>query len=79
MSYHPPGPVGVLKNRYSCRLQGQIQLEKKEDMKSRGLASPDLGDCLAMSFGVKVMARPKPKAELIYAFPGSHSTNWMRN
>lgn len=32
----------------------QIQLERKEDMKKRGLASPDLGDCLAMTFGVKL-------------------------
>ena len=30
--------------------KNQIQLEKKEDMKKRGLASPDLGDTLAMSF-----------------------------
>jgi hypothetical protein len=29
---------------------GAIQLEKKEDMKKRGLASPDLGDALAMTF-----------------------------
>ena len=40
----------------------QIQLERKEDMKSRGLASPDLGDCLAMSFAVKVAARQRPFA-----------------
>lgn len=30
--------------------KNQIQLEKKEDMKGRGLASPDTGDMLAMSF-----------------------------
>jgi hypothetical protein len=28
----------------------RIQLEKKEDMKKRGLASPDSGDALAVSF-----------------------------
>ena len=30
--------------------KNQIQLERKDDMKSRGLASPDLGDCLAYTF-----------------------------
>ncbi len=35
---------------YSMSNKNQIQLEKKEDMKKRGLASPDLGDTLAMSF-----------------------------
>jgi hypothetical protein len=27
-------------------------------MKARGLASPDLGDCLAMSFSVTVQPKP---------------------
>ena len=35
---------------YAFSNKNQIQLEKKEDMKKRGLASPDLGDTLAMSF-----------------------------
>lgn len=35
----------------------QIQLEKKDDMRSRGVASPDCGDMLAMTFGVT----PTPK------------------
>jgi hypothetical protein len=43
------------------RSSGSIFLEAKEDMKKRGLASPDCGDCLAMTFGVK-LAPPKPKA-----------------
>ena len=30
--------------------KNQIQLERKEDMKARGLASPNQADCLAMSF-----------------------------
>jgi hypothetical protein len=32
-------------------------------MKSRGLASPDLGDCLAMTFAVKVAARKHTPAQ----------------
>lgn len=37
-----------------------LVLESKDEMKSRGVDSPDLGDALAMTFGVKV-APPKPK------------------
>ncbi len=35
---------------------GEIQLEKKEDMKKRGLASPDIGDALALTFAQPVRA-----------------------
>ncbi|MEI7873841.1 MAG: terminase [Alphaproteobacteria bacterium] len=35
---------------------GEIQLEKKEDMKKRGLASPDIGDALALTFAHPVRA-----------------------
>lgn len=37
--------------------KGQIQLERKDDMKDRGLASPDAGDMLAMTFS----PTPTPK------------------
>lgn len=43
---------------YGYNNQGAIQLEKKEDMKARGLASPDVGDALALTF-----ARPVASAE----------------
>ena len=33
-----------------------IQLERKEDMKRRGLASPDNGDALALTFSYPVLA-----------------------
>jgi hypothetical protein len=36
--------------RYGFSSKNAIQLEKKDDMKKRGLASPDKGDTLAMSF-----------------------------
>lgn len=38
---------------------GSIFLESKEDMKRRGLASPDKGDALAMTFSIKVSPKPK--------------------
>jgi hypothetical protein len=40
-----------------------IQLEQKEDMKSRGLASPDAGDTLAMRVSLKVAASPSVKRD----------------
>jgi hypothetical protein len=40
--------------QYGFSSKQQIQLERKEDMKKRGLASPDCGDMLAMTFGVQV-------------------------
>ena len=54
----------------------QIQLEKKEDMKSRGLASPDCGDMLAMRFSVKV-APPPPKPKTRHVHPAEQETAWM--
>jgi hypothetical protein len=41
--------------------KGCLTLEKKDEMKARGVDSPDLGDSLAMTFAVKV-APPKEKA-----------------
>lgn len=40
---------------------GSIVLEHKDDMKKRGLESPDCADCLAMTFGVKVAPKLKPQ------------------
>ena len=39
---------------YQFTTKGLVQLEKKEDMKKRGLASPDLADALALTFAVPV-------------------------
>jgi hypothetical protein len=35
---------------YAFNVKGQIQLERKEDMKKRGLDSPDIADALALTF-----------------------------
>lgn len=47
---------------YSYNAKGQICLEQKDDMKERGLSSPDCGDMAAMTFGVKIAppSRPTP-------------------
>ena len=39
---------------YDVTTKGQIILEKKKDMKKRGLASPDIADALALTFSVRV-------------------------
>ena len=46
------------------RQNGSLILESKDDMKKRGLSSPDCADCLAMTFSVKI-APPLPKAETV--------------
>jgi len=39
---------------YGFDNRGRIQLERKKDMKTRGLASPDIGDSLALTFALDV-------------------------
>lgn len=40
--------------QYGFTADSAIQLERKEDMKRRGLASPDMGDALALTFAYPV-------------------------
>ncbi len=48
---------------YSFDNNNAIVLEKKSDMKKRGVASPDEGDALALSFAYPVVARSIGRAE----------------
>lgn len=61
---------------YGFSSKSQIQLERKEDMKKRGLSSPDCGDMLAMTFGV-IVAPPAPKPEVEMRYPGEAQHSWM--
>ncbi len=61
---------------YGFSAKQQIQLERKEDMKKRGLSSPDCADMLCMTFAVKVAA-PKPPVKPEYKYPGQDAQNWM--
>jgi hypothetical protein len=42
---------------FDYNLRGEIQLEKKSDMKKRGLASPDIADALALTYARTVFPR----------------------
>jgi hypothetical protein len=42
---------------FDYNLKGELQLEKKSDMKKRGLASPDIADALALTFARPVFPR----------------------
>lgn len=41
--------------QYGFGPQGEIQLERKQDMKKRGLASPDFGDAFALTYAYPVV------------------------
>ena len=53
----PEVDIDLTSPQYGFSSKNQIQLEKKDDMKRRGLASPDIGDTLAMSFAVNIASR----------------------
>ncbi|MBX3500371.1 MAG: terminase [Alphaproteobacteria bacterium] len=55
--------------QYGFNGRDQIQLERKQDMKKRGLASPDLADALALTFAWKVL--PRAVAERRATSPGA--------
>ncbi len=64
---------------YGFSNKQQIQLERKEDMKKRGLSSPDSGDMLAMTFSVKIAPKPKDDTRPPRSWESSRgaSTSWM--
>jgi hypothetical protein len=61
---------------YGFSNKQQIQLEKKEDMKKRGLSSPDCADAFVLTFADNVLKdRPKPIIQKRYY--GQQSNSWM--
>jgi hypothetical protein len=69
--------VDLTDPEYGFSSKSQIQLERKEDMKRRGFASPDLGDCIAMTFAVNIAVRTLRQSQIVYNFPSQNS--WMAN
>lgn len=59
---------------YGFSNKQQVQLERKDDMKARGLSSPDCGDMMAMTFSVNIAAPKRVNTE-----PREHyrETSWM--
>lgn len=49
---------------YGYNVRDQLQLEKKEDMKARGLASPDRADALALTFAHPVTLRASTQSRM---------------
>ncbi len=60
---------------YGFSPKQQIQLEKKSDMKARGLSSPDVADALALTFAEKII-RKEPEQDDEYEEPYG-SNGWM--
>jgi hypothetical protein len=65
---NPELAADVCGPEYGYNDQGQLQIERKEHMKKRGLASPDLADAVAMTFAVPVALKGMPPAHY-YALP----------
>lgn len=64
--------------QYGFSGKQQVQLEQKKDMKKRGLASPDQGDALAMTFAVPLNQKmPVNKKEVKYVYPRAEAQSWM--
>jgi hypothetical protein len=61
---------------YGFTNKQQIQLEKKDDMKKRGLSSPDCGDAFALTFADKVL-KERPKVQVQRRIIGNSNTSWM--
>jgi hypothetical protein len=51
--------------RYRYDASRRVVLESKEDMKRRGLRSPDIGDAFCLTFAVSVQPRKNPKQETV--------------
>jgi hypothetical protein len=61
---------------YSFDKNSKILLEKKEDMKSRGLASPDNGDALALTFAAPVARTDMRSSRGVFAGRQMSSTDY---
>lgn len=58
-SVEPQFKEDLCGRKYGFDSRGRLLLEKKEDMKERGLSSPDRGDSLVLTFAVKSLDREK--------------------
>jgi hypothetical protein len=56
---------------YHLNRQDRLVIESKEDMAKRGVASPDDGDALALTFAHNVTRRQESRPRIAYRPPGS--------
>jgi hypothetical protein len=74
----PEIEVDLCSPQYGFSNKGQIQLEKKEDMVRRGLASPDIADAIAYSFAERILAAVHPVVSNPCQYsPGEGGQRWM--
>lgn len=52
----------LMGREYGFAKDGQLMLEKKSDMKKRGLPSPDIADALSLTFAENVLRRDMPQS-----------------
>ena len=74
-AYAPALTADLTGPEYGYNDKGLLQLERKEHMKARGLASPDLADALALTFAVPVAPKGMPPA---MAPPMPQGPPWAR-
>lgn len=76
----PELAADIVGPEYGYSNKNQIQLERKEDMDKRGLASPDSGDMLAMTFAVSTIPKTREEAllEQIQATADPMERHFMR-
>ena len=63
----------VTQIRYKYSSNNELEIEKKEDMKKRGLRSPDCGDSLALTFAQPLIKRAAPATKATPRISGG----WM--
>lgn len=61
---------------YSFTSSGKIILERKEDMRKRGLPSPDDADALAMTFAEPVLSSRKRGSVGLISAPSNYGDEW---
>jgi len=61
---------------YDTKLR--LQLEKKSDMKSRGLASPDMGDALALTFAYPIDPLAEDKEYINFVTTGDDDGGYFK-
>jgi hypothetical protein len=67
----------IIQELFVRALLADPKREHRRSMKRRGLASPDLDDCLAMTFALDIALRSQRTSQVVYQFPSRNA--WMEN